>query len=447
MERKRETAYPALTRFFQAYLTERNVEKALTFVTEDVYSIGTGENEVAVGRGNFERLIRSEISALPGSIRYRIEDYMEMNTEGSVWKCLCRVVTEMDYAEGGHVFYRTRFSGEFVERKDRLCISAMHMSEASRWQAPEEFFPLRYVSEHAKKLNEAAQKELLDILCDMMPGGIIGGYMEDEFPLYVVNDTMLQMMGYTYEEFVRDTGGKVINSIYEADRDIVTKIVFERMSKGKQYAVEYRVKKKDGTLLWVHDVGRKIIAEDGRAAIVSALVDISDSRKLRDHLIAEAEKDFLTGVLNRKGGETLISRNIRKGEPYMFFMIDLDNFKKVNDFYGHNEGDKMLCFLGELLRKSFRQSDFAMRLGGDEFAVFAQPCHSISVLREKAEKLIRDYVEEAEQRCPQAKTSVSIGGIFGKKERDFADLYKMADEVMYEIKRSGKGRCEIREAD
>ena len=136
---------------------------------------------------------------------------------------------------------------------------------------------------------------------------MIGGYIEDGFPLYVVNDTMLEMMGYTYNEFVEETEGLVINSIHEDDAHMVEKHVLDCLKQEKQYAIEYRVKKKDGSSLWVYDIGRKIIAEDGRSAIISVLVDISESVRVKKNLIEESNRDFLTGIYNRKGGEATVT--------------------------------------------------------------------------------------------------------------------------------------------
>ena len=295
------------------------------------------------------------------------------------------------------------------------------------------------------KMSEAAQYELIELLCRMMPGGIIGIYIEKGFPLYVINDTMLQMLGYTYDEFVERTGGMMLNAVCAADRDIVQALLSARVKWEKQLAVEYRIIRKDGSFLWVHDVGRKLTMEDGRQVIISVLVDISDSRKMRDRLMEEAEKDYLTGVFNRKGGEILISRHMQKDVPYIFLMFDLDNFKNVNDLYGHGEGDRMLQYIAGRLQTAFRLSDIVLRLGGDEFAVFAYPCSSSDIIRKKVEQISRDYMDEAEKRCPLSHTSVSVGGIFGEKYRSFSELYKRADEVLYEIKLSGKGKCVIRE--
>ena len=317
------------------------------------------------------------------------------------------------------------------------------MSEASSSQEEEEFFPLRFISEQARQAGAAAQRELLDILCRMMPCGIIGGYIEEQFPLYVINDAMLAMMGYTYDEFVEATDGLIINSFCEEDAERVCSHVLRKLETDNEYEIEYRVKKKGGGYLWVHDVGRKIMSYDGREAIISVLIDISSDVQSRMKLLEETSRDYLTGVYNRKGGAELVGTQMKTAMPYAFLMMDLDNFKRVNDHYGHDEGDRLLRFMGDTLRGAFRQTDIVMRLGGDEFAVLACPCSDVGAIRKKAEDVIRSYTDEASEKYPLSRTSVSIGGISGSAPRTFLELYRLADDVLYKVKQTGKGRCEI----
>lgn len=437
--------YPVLEALFQAYMTERDADKVLSLVTDDVYSLGTGEDEVALNKGELEQLLRQEIAGIPMPIRYRILDYSEQMHGQDYGRCFCRMETAVQ--QGGEpVYYRTRLTASFCLREGRWLASSLHMSEASKYQEEEEFFPLHFISRQEEEMNARAQKELLDIMCRIMPGGIIGGYIEDGFPLYVINDTMLEMMGYTYEEFMEATDGLVENTFHEDDAERVSRQVFKRMKENKEYSIEYRIKKKDGSCLWVYDVGRKIIAEDGREAIISVLMDVSKDVQNRMRLMEESSRDFLTEVYNRRGGEALISDRMRIPMPYTFLMMDLDNFKNVNDLYGHEAGDRMLYFTGALLKQTFRQSDVVIRLGGDEFAVLAYPCCDPAAIYRKAQRVIHRYEEEALRSYPRSGTSISIGGIHGEWSRSFQELYRMADRVLYEVKKV-KGLCRIEEVD
>ena len=438
--------YTAVDGFFQSYLAERNIEKTLSLVTEDVYSLGTGELECAVNKDEFERLLRAEIEEMPGPITYRLMDYREKRCGEECMQCICNVETVLDIPGKAPVCYRTRFTGMFENREGRWLASALHMSEASRLQEETEFYPLHFISQQAWKMEQQAQREIVDIMCRVMPGGIIGGYIEEGFPLYVINDTLLNMMGYTYEEFMEATGGLVGNSFHSDDAGRVTRKVMERMREGKEYSIEYRVKKKDGGDLWVYDVGRKIITEDGREAIISVLMDVSRDVQNRMKLLKESSRDFLTEVYNRRGGEMMTAERMKTSMPYAFLMMDLDNFKSVNDRYGHDKGDSLLAFTASLLKQTFRQSDVVIRVGGDEFAVLAYPCTDADAIRKKGEQVIQKYEQEARENYPLSRTSISIGGICGCAGRTFQELYRLADDILYEAKEK-KGCCRIHRID
>lgn len=438
--------YPVLDEFFRSYLTERNVEKALALVTDDICSFGTGEREIAVNKEQLRELLRAETSAIPEAIHYQITDYREKEEGKEAGSCFCQIRTTVERGVGGLMFYQARFTASFRREADRWLVSTMHMSEASSAQDEEAFSPLRFLSRQTDKLGMQTRRFLLDIMGRMIPGGIIGKYLEKGFPLYVINDTMLTMVGYTYEEFVAEMHGQVVNFIHKDDVDRVSELIRSRMKMGKEYVGEYRIKKKNGGYLWVHDVGRKIVTEDGREAVISVLVDISGDVQNRIQLMEESSRDFLTDVYNRRGGGLQIAERMKIPMPYTFFMIDLDHFKRVNDLYGHGEGDRMLHHTASILKQVFRQSDIVVRVGGDEFAVLAYPCNDIQAIRRKAEDVIRRYEEKARAKYPMSGTSVSIGGIHGSRPRTFPELYRLADRVLYEVKKK-KSRCEIRRVD
>lgn len=134
------------------------------------------------------------------------------------------------------------------------------------------------LAEEAKPVVEveaAVNEQSFELLSRSIPGGILGGYVEPGFPLYYVNDRMLAYLGYTYEEFVADIDGLVMNGIHPDDVEMVSRIAGQAMEQDSEYEVKYRMKKKDGSYIWVNDVGKKIMAVDGRAACISVVRDIS----------------------------------------------------------------------------------------------------------------------------------------------------------------------------
>ena len=142
----------------------------------------------------------------------------------------------------------------------------------------------------------------------------------------------------------------------------------------------------------------------------------------------------------------MTGERMKTSMPYVFLMMDLDNFKSVNDRYGRDSGDRLLAFTASLLRQAFRQSDVVIRVGGDEFAVLAYPCTDADAIQRKGEQIIQRYEQEAGERYPLSRTSISIGGIYGHEGRSFQELYRLADDVLYETKEK-KGYCRIRRID
>lgn len=440
------TAYDTVKQFFDYYLTERNIDKVLSIVSDDIYSLGTGEDEIAIGKDEFAKLLQHEIKTLPTPIKYEIKNYHDKSKIDGCFDCFCNMKLIMKISNGSEIHYSTRFTGCVCNENGKMLLQSAHMSEASSYQEEGEFFPLKFASEKTKYLDKDAKHNLWEIFCQMLPGGIIGGYIEDGFPLYMVNEYLLKMAGYSsYDEFVKDTNGLVINSMYEDDRQMVVDVVAKALAKSNQYEVQYRMKTKDGGYIWVYDIGRKTVAQDGRDAIISMLVDVSDQVKTTQYLIDESTKDSLTGIYNRKGAENRIAEALNNSsEKYVFMMVDLDNFKMLNDVYGHAEGDKALCFIADKLNSSFRKTDTVCRIGGDEFALFISDCLDIAPIEEKIRGVIKEYAEMIKQNYPESNSSVSFGGICTSGVKTFTELYKKADSVLYEIKKSNKGTYAIK---
>lgn len=135
------------------------------------------------------------------------------------------------------------------------------------------------------KLAEENRKAASSIFAQMSPGGMIGGYCEEGFPLYFANNEMISLLGYnSYEEFSEAIDGKVANTIHPDDLSQVTKDIGPVYYDGLQYSTKYRMPKKDGTWFWTLDRGKVIKAEDGRLAIVSACMDITETMQIQQQL-------------------------------------------------------------------------------------------------------------------------------------------------------------------
>ena len=149
----------------------------------------------------------------------------------------------------------------------------------------------------------------------------------------------------------------------------------------------------------------------------------------------KASHDELTGAYNRAGYDYIMS-NIDIQNSYML-LFDLDNFKGINDTYGHETGDKILIKVVNTLRKVFRDDDCICRIGGDEFVVFFENSGEIERrLIESKINLINAELGKTDDGLPA--TSISAGVVSGKNAKDTADFFEKTDKAMYESKTHGK---------
>lgn len=156
-------------------------------------------------------------------------------------------------------------------------------------------------------------------------------------------------------------------------------------------------------------------------------------------LKAKSDHDALTGVYNRGGGDERIGRLVGAGTRGLLVFIDVDDFKKVNDTYGHDGGDKALQALSGAIESSFRASDIVMRAGGDEFVVFAPGLVEYEDVYRCINRL-RDRVDALEfPKMPDCRLTVSLGCVVNDGSYpDYARLRDHADSLMYEVKLGGK---------
>jgi diguanylate cyclase (GGDEF)-like protein len=173
---------------------------------------------------------------------------------------------------------------------------------------------------------------------------------------------------------------------------------------------------------------------------------IGYERSRREKAESEARKDFLTGLANRKAFDEQIrleeERARRYGRPLSLLMIDIDNFKAVNDSLGHEWGDDVLRVVSRTIATAIRQSDFAARYGGEEFAVILPETEVDDALR--AGDRIRLAVRETPIATPRGLLviTVSIGASSNRATTITRSLDRDADQALYLAKRRGKDRVE-----
>ena len=179
---------------------------------------------------------------------------------------------------------------------------------------------------------------------------------------------------------------------------------------------------------------------------------MSESSILLNKVLAEyAEEarilsmhDALTGLRNRTYAKSRVDELLDKGHKGALFMFELDNFKKINDTYGHIVGDKTLQMFAEVLKENSGRNDVACRLGGDEFIVFYTDMAEREKAAEQAEKIIYMIAERFKEQEFIDDVSVSMGIAFYPDDgKNFQMLYQNADKSLYYIKKNGKNSYHI----
>lgn len=160
----------------------------------------------------------------------------------------------------------------------------------------------------------------------------------------------------------------------------------------------------------------------------------------------KAEYDIVTGLLNRATLEELVTLNLKieimKGTN-IFMIFDVDDFKNINDTYGHPFGDIVLHKIGNIFKESFRSVDIIGRLGGDEFAIFLPQIPSIEWITQKLNGVLQKVKRLSKELEIEKNISISIGIYEIKFSESFKDIFLKADKALYQAKKSGKNRYEF----
>jgi len=255
------------------------------------------------------------------------------------------------------------------------------------------------------------------------------------------NPAWLAFTGHSLEE-EKDLGW--LARVPQADQERFLKIFGAAIKDRKAFEIEFRLKRYDNQLRWVLCVGRPFSGlENEFAGFIGSCYDITE-RKMQEEKLAElALHDPLTGLPNRRMLEIILPRLIEEtelGKSSALFFLDLDNFKQVNDNFGHQVGDELLVELGRLLKKQLREGDLLVRLGGDEFAILLD-----GIFLKEAENIARRLLEYAAEHkfairsnFFQVNFSIGVTMITGKIEAE--EIIARADQAMYQAKTQGGNR-------
>ncbi|MBU2552414.1 MAG: diguanylate cyclase [Proteobacteria bacterium] len=258
------------------------------------------------------------------------------------------------------------------------------------------------------------------------------------------------MFGYPFNE----VQGKPLHVVLKNGRRDMDRLLNRLAVEERVKNFEVEIQKKNGKVLFTDVSASSLSHEDGAAGLLLVLKDVADRKRLEEelresNLILEklSLTDGLTGLYNHRHFQQCLQdefhRSRRFNSPMSLIMIDLDDFKMVNDTYGHPVGDKVLLLLADMIRESIREVDTAARYGGEEFAIIL-PQTDVENSQSVAERLKETIEHSPRFRAIESGLMVTASlGVCGYPDpgiKAARDMTRYADKALYRAKQIGKNR-------
>lgn len=232
------------------------------------------------------------------------------------------------------------------------------------------------------------------------------------------------------------------NPVYEFYTDFNPEQLHRIYSSGKRtLTFKYERLLTDGTSRWVrNDINFLTDVDSGHLCVMLSAKDINDIKQKEQKIADLAKLDAMTKLYNRETTMEYIRQVISLDcdSYHALFMLDLDNFKKLNDTLGHQAGDEFLINIAAGIKSKFRETDIVGRIGGDEFFALMQGITEREQIERKAQDIL-DVIANISKGYDGIGVSGSIGiSIYPRDGKTLDELYSSADEALYKVKRSGK---------
>ena len=259
-----------------------------------------------------------------------------------------------------------------------------------------------------------------------------------------LEEKWIQYSNNIYKSFGHKFNGKVkaenfvINeSVHPKDRDKIEKYYHEILGGQEFTNCQIRIKDITGTHRWYQIRTTTIFNEQHKPCrVVGILINIDKDVKQSNLLLKQAQEDSLTGLKNRNTVQQEIQNKLISGnQEGALFLIDIDNFKIINDTKGHLVGDAILINIASKMQQVFKNDDIIGRVGGDEFLVYVET-NEINVLKDYAKHLLEGF---SSIKSDDINISCSIGIATTPDDGiTFNDIYQKADLALYYVKNDGK---------
>nr|WP_288975621.1 sensor domain-containing diguanylate cyclase [uncultured Blautia sp.] len=266
-----------------------------------------------------------------------------------------------------------------------------------------------------------------------VPSAIVRFRLDENLPILDSNDGFYQFMECSASEYQEKYGSFLWPVLESGDREW-----FQNLKEGL-VSREFLIRCGNKQSKWSYgnfDVQR----QEGYLVVQCAFIDISRQKQQLSEAVKSAFSDSLTGLKNKRALEREMDTVIEEsGNAGAFLILDLDNFKNVNDTCGHPQGDRVLQLFAACMKNTFRGDDFTGRMGGDEFVVFMRNVNERQKISRKTEQLMENFQSSLPEEFKGCSLSVSIGiAVAPDDGTTFPVLYRKSDKALYEAKKHGK---------
>ncbi|MEA2551256.1 MAG: hypothetical protein QOE25_1025, partial [Actinomycetota bacterium] len=326
-------------------------------------------------------------------------------------------------------------------------------------QTPEQFFMSGGITADLDR--DALEERLHDLesryrgLIDHLPAIVYIDLAGQQMATAYVSPQIESLLGITPEEYCEDPD-LWATVLHPDDHDAAMKAYREGAASGKPFTFEYRLIARDGKVVWFSDSATVMTDADGRPRYIQGvMLDITDRKAAEAEISFLAFHDKLTGLANRAMFDEMLdlalARARRTERGAAVIALDLDNFKLINDSFGHGSGDTLLAELSERLREATRDTDLVARSGGDEFLVLlsdidlASPVPGGADGASVASESVAARVQQAlaapfESHGTELFITATLGvAVFPVDGDTPAAIIKNADAAMQRAKRNGPG--------
>lgn len=245
----------------------------------------------------------------------------------------------------------------------------------------------------------------------------------------------------------------IFDFIYTADIPLMGTFI-ERciLNPTRVYKQEFRQLDSQGEITWLRVAGKSVKLENQSSSLLLVCEDITEARELSERIAYQASHDALTGLANRiefdRYVKEIMDSVYTENSEHVLCYMDLDQFKIVNDTYGHLAGDEFLRQLGDTLSNQIRHQDFIARLGGDEFGVLMCDCNVTDAYKlcERLRDVIRDFRFYWEGKSFSVGVSIGLTAL-NMTTGNVVNSFKEADSACYAAKEKGRNRIHIYSPD